>query len=376
MRKRFQTGSVTKSKDGRYWVGQWRDDDATGKRVNRSRILGKVSRMTKTEARKLMADIVKPINERATPVGRVRANITVKDFVEEIYLPFYRRKWKRITAESRTANITYHIVGDFGNRELRSLQRTELQEFLDKRKDRAFTVVDHLRWDLKQILDLAVAEGVITRNPVYVPPGTMLLFVPKECAKPDRPVMTIDEVKKALAVLGLRERLVFKLGVFAGMRCSEIFGLRRGRVYDGHLEVLERVCRRDVDTPKTEKSVRQVALSSTVEEDLKLWLVSTRGGPDDWLFPSENPKMPMGADNMMARHIRPRLKPEEVGLGWVDYRVMRRTHSSLMNDLSIDPKVVADQQGHTVDVNLNVYTQTSIESRQEAAETLASAFVN
>ena len=86
--------------------------------------------------------------------------------------------------------------------------------------------------------------------------------------------------------------------------------------------------------------------------------------------------MPIGADNMMARYIRPKLKDEKVGLGWVDYRVMRRTHSSLMNDQGVDPKVVADQQGHTVDVNLNVYTRTSPEVRQEAAEALASAFVN
>ena len=47
-----------------------------------------------------------------------------------------------------------------------------------------------------------------------------------------------------------------------------------------------------------------------------------------------------------------------------------------MNDRGIDPKLIADQQGHTVDVNLNVYTQTSMESRREAVEDLASAFVN
>jgi len=146
----------------------------------------------------------------------------------------------------------------------------------------AFSMVDHLRWDLKQILDLAVAEGVLRANPVYVQPGTMLLFVPRECPKPKRPVMTIDQVKKALEVLDLRERLVFKLGVLAGMRCSEIFGLRRGRVQDGYVEVVERVSRRDVDTPKTEKSVRRVALSSGVNQDLKLWLESTPGGPNDW----------------------------------------------------------------------------------------------
>jgi integrase len=369
MRKRYQSGRVVRSTDGRYWIGKWREDGH-----DRSKILGKISKITKSKAREDLAEIVRSVNASANET--MAKDITVKDFVENIFLPFYRRKWKRITNESRTDSITHYIVGVFGPRQLRSLTLDEMQQFLDDKKHMAFSIVDHLRWDLKQILDLAVAKRVIDSNPVYVYPGTMLLFVPKECAKPKRPVMTVDDVRKALEALGLRERLVFKLGVLAGMRCSEIFGLRRGRVTDDYVQVVERVSRRDIDTPKTEKSVRKVALSSTVKEDLRLWLDTTPGGPNDWLFPSENPRMPIGADNMMARYIRPKLKHEKVGLGWVDYRVMRRTHSSLMNGLCIDPKVVADQQGHTVDVNLNVYTQTSIASRQEAAETLASAFVN
>jgi len=71
--------------------------------------------------------------------------------------------------------------------------------------------------------------------------------------------------------------------------------------------------------------------------------------------------------------MRPLLKT--VGLGWVDYRVMRRTHSSLMKELKVDPKFVADQQGHGVDVNQNVHTQTPLTTRLEAVETL-SAFVD
>jgi integrase len=76
----------------------------------------------------------------------------------------------------------------------------------------------------------------------------------------------------------------------------------------------------------------------------------------------------------MRRYIRPKL--EEAGYGWVDFHVMRRTHSSLMRELGVDPKIVADQQGHTLDVNLNVYTETALESRIEAVETLGSALVN
>jgi len=59
-----------------------------------------------------------------------------------------------------------------------------------------------------------------------------------------------------------RERLLFKLIVLAGMRVSEVFGLRRGRV-----------------------------------------------------IPSETLKTAMGSDNLMVRYMRPRLKI--VRLGWV-----------------------------------------------------------
>ena len=55
---------------------------------------------------------------------------------------------------------------------------------------------------------------------------------------------------------------------------------------------------------------------------------------------------------------------------------MRRTHSSLMNEKGVNPKLIADQQGHGVDVNLNVYTQSSVESRIEALQTLESALIN
>jgi integrase len=371
MRKRFQNGSVKKSRDGRYWIGSWREDGNNGRRKQRTRILGKIGKMTKSKADAEMAKIVRPIN------GRVAFNappdITMNDFVEKVYFPFYRRKWKRLTAESRTGSIRHHILGTFGPRPVASLTRDEMQDFLDERKTMAFTIVDHLRWDLKQILDLAVAEDVISRNPVYLS-SSMLLFVPRECTPPKRPMMNEKDVKQAIDVLDLRERVVVKLAVIAGMRVSEIFGLRRGRVKDGYVEIRERVCKRDIDSPKTAKAVRRAALPPGLQQDLRQWLSSSpETGAEGWLFPSEK-LTPIGSENMLNRHIRPRLKT--VGLEWVEFRVMRRTHSSLMNEKGVNPKLIADQQGHGVDVNLNVYTQSSVESRIEALRTLESAFIN
>jgi integrase len=76
-------------------------------------------------------------------------------------------------------------------------------------------------------------------------------------------------------------------------------------------------------------------------------------------------------DNCWRRGFAPKFKP--LGLGWVNFQVMRRTHSSLLKELDVDPHVRAEQMGHTVDVNENVYTITSLKRRKDAVNALEKA---
>jgi integrase len=159
------------------------------------------------------------------------------------------------------------------------------------------------------------------------------------------------------------------------MRPGEIFGLRRGHIGTSHARVCQRIYRGDIDTPKTEKSFRNVALPEGLRQDLAEWLTqSADSGPDGWLFPSEKLTTPLAKDNAWRRYLCPKL--DAIGLGWVNFHILRRSHSSLMRDRNVDPKLVADQQGHTLDVNLNVYTETSLERRIEAVQQLESAMIN
>src|SRR5689334_6264227 len=112
MRKRHQNGSVKKSKNRRYWIGQYRYDGPDGKRVEKTIVLGKTSEMSKSEAREDLGDILKPINARAAQAANVHS--TVKEFVDDSYLPFYKRKWKRSTAMTNEDRINHHIVESFG----------------------------------------------------------------------------------------------------------------------------------------------------------------------------------------------------------------------------------------------------------------------
>jgi len=64
---------------------------------------------------------------------------------------------------------------------------------------------------------------------------------------------------------------------------------------------------------------------------------------------------------MWHRIMRPALK--KVGLEWATFQVMCRTNATLMKAMGADGKLVADQLGHTLDVNQNVYVHSPVESR-------------
>ena len=358
MRRRFQNGSIFKRSGS--WVIAWWED---GHR--RKRTLGRIGKMTKAEAQKELAAILAPLNSRESPPSKAWA---LADFMASVYLPFYRRKWKRSTAMTNEDRMNYHLVSEFGSCTLGSFTREQLQDFLDgtAAAGLSFSLVDHLRWDLKQVFDMAVAEGFLLRNPAQ------LLFTPRECPRPATKIMKAEEVRKLFGVLGVREQLIARLAVLAGMRPGEIFALKWQRLEAQYADIQQRVYRGDIDSPKSTYSVRWAALSDGLLSAIQEWrAVAVDPSPTAWVFPSEKLTTPVRKDNCWRRHFAPQL--EAIGLGWVNFQVMRKTHSCLLKELDVDPQVRAEQMGHTVDVNENVYTRTSLERRREAVNKLESA---
>jgi integrase len=354
MRKcRYQKGSVKKQR-GR-WVAMWWVD-----RRRKSRVIGLVKDITKSDARAVVDRIVAEVNAKREQNRVWRFG----EFVAEIYFPYYSRKWKESTKANNVNRVSVHLVGKFGEIELSGFRRDALQDLLDEKVQSglSFSVVDHLRWDMKQIFDMAVAEGQVERNPA------LLLFTPREAAKPIRRVMNMQEVQNCFAALDLRERLIAKLAVIAGMRPGEIFALTWGRLTASYVDIRQRVYRGTIDTPKTNQSVRKAALPEGLLREIELWReFSVESRDDAWVFPSER-MTPLSKDNCWRRSMQPKLA--KVGLGWANFLVMRRTHATLMRALGVDGKLVADQLGHSLDVNQNVYTQSPVENRLPAVNQL------
>jgi integrase len=270
MRRRHSTGGVRKER-GR-WRGLWYENG-----VKKSRVLGFVTDMTKGEAREAVARIV------AEARAQDQTPREFGEFVKNVYFPYYKRKWKASTAENNVNRVNTHLVGAFDKREMTGFRRDELQDFLDakaKSDGLSFSVVAHLRWDLNQIFAMAVAEACLPRNPAQ------LLFVPREAKRPMRRSMTIEQVGIFFGALLPRERLIAKLALIGGMRPGEIFALTWGRLTATYADIRQRVYRRKIDTPKTDNSMRQAALSEGLLADIEAWrALAIATDEDAWGLP-------------------------------------------------------------------------------------------
>jgi hypothetical protein len=118
-------------------------------------------------------------------------------------------------------------------------------------------------------------------------------------------------------------RIIFLLAVLVGMRPGEILAVRWARVDSEMIEVAQRVYRGLPDDPKTERGKRQAALPPDLACDVAAWReISADTGPDTLMFPSERGTF-LSRDNFLRRNIQKKL--ENIGLGWVNFQVLRRT---------------------------------------------------
>jgi integrase len=360
-RKRYQNGSlqvVSTHGKRKMWILQYRDGGS-----KKYHTIGLYSKMSKSDAQQAQADFMKEVNARTASAPD--PHVTFGDFLEGAALPFLRSKWKGSTRDTTENRIRHHLIVEFGQEKLARLGLQRLQAFLgDKAATLSKSVVAHLRWDLRAIFRLAMAEGYIERDP------TPALFTPKEAKVGVKRVMNRKEAEQHINALPLRERVIDHLALFVGMRPGEILALQRRHIAEdcGELAIEQRLYRGDIDDPKTRSSKRTVGIPSQTAKELREWMELVPRQSDAWVFASENPLKPLWRDNVWYRHMKPRL--QTVGLEWANFQVLRRTHASLGHEAKVDPKTAADQRGHGIGVALDVYTQSSIEARRGAAEML------
>jgi hypothetical protein len=97
------------------------------------------------------------------------------------------------------------------------------------------------------------------------------------------------------------------------------------------------------------KAAKVKILREQLHSPLVPWWISISGSctsesPRHRRTCSETGATPLRPNNHWKREIRPRLN--QIGLGWVNFQVLRRTNASLSRKANVDDKVSADQRGH------------------------------
>ncbi len=181
--------------------------------------------------------------------------------------------------------------------------------------------------------------------------------------------MSAKQVELALGTVEEREKVILRLAVFAGMRPGELLAIKREHVSSDAsvIEIRQRVYRGKFASPKN-GLVRKVAVPPSTATLLRQWMESAvEPNPESFVFAGETGQ-PLWRSSLLEDYIKAKLAP--VGLGWVNFQVMRRTHASLGHEAKVDPKVSADQRGHGIGVALDVYTKSSMKDRATAAKKL------
>jgi integrase len=143
---------------------------------------------------------------------------------------------------------------------------------------------------------------------------------------------TLDEIKTIMKQLGEPARTVVAVAAFAGLRESEIRGLR-WIDYDGELlHIRRKVWRGHVGKTKSKESQNSVPVIQPPRKILDSH--KRRDGLSEWIFAGMKEGLALHLDNLARLDIRPVL-----GNRWYGWHAFRRGLSTNLFQLAVPPEV-------------------------------------
>ena len=203
---------------------------------------------------------------------------------------------ERTTMDQRRQHLELHIKPLAGDVKLNKLTVPWVRSFQDQLREagRSAAMVKRVTVSLGSIVADAQARGLTIRNPVHEASRARSSTKPAEKrAKAKlvvgRDIPTNDEVRALLAAATGRWRPLLIVAAFAGLRASELRGLRWADIDldGGIITVRQRADRyRDIGAPKSSAGQRQIPVPPFVVNTLKEWKLACPKGTESLAFPN------------------------------------------------------------------------------------------
>lgn len=380
-RRRFQDPKPFR--EGDYWWLLIRQDEIVdGQRARkRKRVKLAPADMPEREVRKIAAETLRPLNQGLVTIGSATK---FDDYFEQEYKVSVLPTFAGQTQQRYSGIFRNYLSPEFGQLALRELTPLRIQKYFSGMASSQLSheSKDKVRDVLSSILGSAKEYGLIVTNPVE---GVRL--PPSRKGKRGKPYITPEQFHRLVQLIPEPYASMTYVAVYAGLRASELIGLRWKNVHEDSITIDERYCRGEWGAPKSESSNATIAVNHSVIERiqrLKTLSVDVRAGrgavrhyrvvkscgPDDLVFQSITKGGPMRDNNTLVRFIKPAAR--SLGIGWVNWLVFRRSHATWLKMAGADVKDAQAQMRHSrATTTLDIYQQFVPASQRQAVDRLS-----
>ena len=321
--------------------------------------------LAEREARKVAAEMLRPMNQGLELIGSATE---FRAYVDGVYRGTVLPLLASTTQTVYLWVLDKYLIPTFGDRMLRDLNIMMLQKYfsgLRKNHATAMKVKDALA----SVLGSAVKYGLLAKNPVI---GVQIPS--PRVGKRIKPHITPEQFDALVNLVAEPYATMIYTCVMAGLRVSELVGLKWEDVHTDSLTIDERFSRGEWGCPKTtassatigvdERMIQRIHRLKDMEVTInwgargarKTFKLVRSDAPGDLVFQSLITRGPMSDHNVLSRHIKPAAR--KLGIGWVNWQVLRRSYATWLVEAGADPKAVQAQMRHSrLSTTMDIYAQ-------------------
>ena len=359
---------IKKANNGTYYFRANLGYDAvTGKQIQKYRS----GFSTKKEAR---AEYSKLILAAEEGLAMEKKQPSFKQFIEEIYLPWYKTQVKESTYKNRLNTIEKHFKF-FYRKKVNEIEPIHVQTWqLKLAKDYSPNYVRIIQGMLSLAFDRAIILGLAKKNP-----ARMVGNIQSKKVKVD--FWTLEEFQKVISLLYKGDYyehylfICFWLLFTTGLRIGEAAALQWEDIdfESGIISVTKTLYYKSMNEytfvdPKTSASIRTVVIDKDTIRELKDWMEVQKKVLKDCNFVLSYSGIPT------SKHTLPRALEKLAGLAGVHrikIHALRHSHVALLISMGVNPLIVKDRLGHEkIQTTLGTYGHLYPNSNFEVAKML------
>ncbi len=270
------------------------------------------------------------------------------------------------TQKDYLQKINCYIVPYFKSYKLEDIKPYDIEKWQNQLLEKySTTTVRRIRNILSMILKKAVANDLISKNPVEFADNIVVKHEKRDPYTLEEMIKILDHSKGWLSVF-------LHLAFTTGMRTGELMALQWDDIdFDKRVIYLKRSITKGVikEDTMTKNHNRLVVVADFVLNMLK---DHKKSACNEWVFVSRLGEPFYESKAIANRHFKPLL--DELGIKWKTLYATRHTYISIMRNAGVSGEFIAEIAGHSKEISDKHYYTASINDQK--IEAVNSVFYN